>query len=160
MSYEEYVEGWRAFNYVFIVVYAPEREAELYQVLGQWADEGWAAQNALAIAQAETESLIGIDQFFAWFNLGTSYGLLFEYGQAALAYDTSFTLYNALPEDDRPYRIMWYQTGPYRAYYYTSRYQDVITLANSNESTLYNHRAVGRNLILARPGGIRPRSLR
>jgi tetratricopeptide (TPR) repeat protein len=146
MSYEEYVEGWRAFNYVFIVVYAPEREVELYQVLGQWADEGWAAQNALAIAQAETETLEGIDRYFAWFNLGTSYGLQFEYGQAALAYDTSFTLYNALPEEDRPYRIMWYQTGPYRAYYYTSRYQDVITLANSTESTLYNHRVLEETL--------------
>ena len=56
--------------------------------------------------------------------------LQFEYGQSALAYDTSFTLYNALPVADRPYRIMWYQTGPYKAYYYTSRYQDVITLAD------------------------------
>ncbi len=146
MSYEEYVEGWRAFNYVFIVVYDPAREVELYQVLGPWADEGWAAQNALDIALAETETLAGIDQYFAWFNLGTSYGLQFEYGQAALAYDTSFTLYNALPVDDRPYRTMWYQTGPYKAYYYTSRFQDVITLADSNESTLYMHRVLEETL--------------
>ena len=41
---------------------------------------------------------------------------------------------------------MWYQTGPYRAYYYTSRYQDVITLANTNESTLYNHRVLEETL--------------
>ncbi len=42
VSYQDYLNGWRAFNYVFIVVYQPEREAELYQVLGNWADETWA----------------------------------------------------------------------------------------------------------------------
>ena len=145
-TYEEYLEGWRAFNYVFIVVYPPERESELYQVLGQWADETWAAQNALSIALQETASLDGIDEFFAWFNQGTSYGLLTDYGQAALAYDTAFTLYNALPEKDRPYRIMWYQTGPYRAYYYTSRYQDVINRADATESTLFSHRVLEETL--------------
>jgi Tfp pilus assembly protein PilF len=31
----------------------------------------------------------------------------------------------------RPYRILWYQTGPYFAYYYTQRYYDVITLATT-----------------------------
>ncbi len=26
--------------------------------------------------------------------------------------------------------MMWYQTGPYWAYYYSARYQDVVNLAN------------------------------
>jgi len=145
-SYEEYLEGWRAFNYVFVIVYAPEREVELYQVLGPWADEAWAAANALAISEQESQTLTGIDQFFAWYNKGTSYGLQTEYGQAAQAFDTAFSLYNALPADDRPYRIMWYQTGPYRAYYYTSRYQDVINLADTTESTLFSHRVLEETL--------------
>ena len=146
MSYAEYVEGWRAFNYVFIIVYDPAREVELYKVLGNWAYEDWAAQNALSIAQQENQSLTGVDQYFAWYNTGTSYGLLTDYGNAALAYDTAFSIYNSLPEADRPYRTMWYQTGPYRAYYYTSRYQDVIALADSTESTLYNHRVLEETL--------------
>jgi tetratricopeptide (TPR) repeat protein len=145
-SYEEYLEGWRAFNYVFIIVYQPEREAELFQVLGSWIDETWAAQNALTIASQELAVLGGIDEFFAWFNQGTSYALLTDYGQAALAYDTAFTLYNALPQADRPYRIMWYQTGPYRAYYYTSRYQDVINRADATEATLFSHRVIEETL--------------
>ncbi len=145
-TYAEYLDGWRAFNYVFIIVYQPEREVELFQVLGQWVDETWAAQNALAIATQETDSLTGVDEFFAWFNQGTSYGLLTEYGQAALAYDTAFTLYNALPTADRPYRIMWYQTGPYRAYFFTSRYQDVINRADATEATLYYSRVLEETL--------------
>jgi uncharacterized protein YvpB len=146
MSYAEYIEGWRAFNYVFIVVYAPEREVELYQALATWADEAWAASNALAIAEQESQTLAGIDQFFAWYNKGTSFGLLTEYGQAAQAFDTAFSLYNALPAEERPYRIMWYQTGPYRAYYYTSRHQDVISLADTTESTLFSHRVLEETL--------------
>ena len=27
--------------------------------------------------------------------------------------------------------MMWYQTGPYKAYYYTNRFADVINLANT-----------------------------
>ncbi len=145
-SYTEYYSDWRAFNYVFIVVYQPEREAELYQVLGNWADESWAIQNALDTANQEAITLTGIDQFFAWFNKGTSYGLQTDYGQSALAYDQAFTLYSALTEKDRPYRIMFYQTGPYKAYFYTSRFQDVINLADKTETTLYNHRVLEETL--------------
>ncbi len=50
---------------------------------------------------------------------------------AAQAYDKAFEIYQTLPEDLRPYRLMWYQVGPYQAYYNTGRYQDVINLANT-----------------------------
>jgi hypothetical protein len=145
-SYEDYLQNWRAFNYVFIVVYQPEREAELLQVFGNWTDETWADQKALDTAEQEASSLTGIDEFFAWFNKGTSYGLLTDYGQGALAFDQAFKLYNALPEKDRPFRIMWYQTGPYKAYYYTSRYQDVILRADKTEETLFSHRILEETL--------------
>ncbi len=32
------------------------------------------------------------------------------------------------PNSARPWRITWYQTGPFFAYYFTGRYQDVINL--------------------------------
>jgi len=73
--------------------------------------------------------------FFAWFNKGTSHVQLYEYVDAAFAYDYAFLLYADLEDSERPWRIMWYQTGPYFAYYYAGRYQDVINLANT---TLYD----------------------
>ena len=146
MSYTEYITNWRSFNYVFIVVYPPEREVELYQVLGNYSNETWAAQKALDTANQDISTLSGIDLFFAWFNKGTSIGLLTDYGQSALAYDQAFILYDALPKKDRPYRIMWYQTGHYKAYFYTSRYQDVIFYADQLETTLYNHRILEESL--------------
>jgi tetratricopeptide (TPR) repeat protein len=85
------------------------------------------------MAEAEAPSLSGIDQYFAWFNQGSSHVRLFEYVDAASAYDFAFQLYAELGDDDtsRPYRIMWYQTGPYFAYYFSGRYQDTINLANT-----------------------------
>jgi tetratricopeptide (TPR) repeat protein len=130
--YADFIEGWRSFNYLFLVVFPEERAAEVFELLGPYADQDWANRYALQVAQAETETLTGIDQYFAYFNLGSSHVNLLEYADATYAFDYAFsTLYTALPEDGlRPYRMMWYQTYPYRAYYYTGRYQDVINLAN------------------------------
>jgi tetratricopeptide (TPR) repeat protein len=60
-----------------------------------------------------------------------------QYADAATAYDKAFEIYANLDqaEKDRPYRMMWYQTGPYWAYDYTGRYQDVIDLADTTLST-------------------------
>ena len=133
MGYEAFVEGWRAFNYVFVVVFPAEKQAEVLALLGPLADETQANRRALEIAKAESQTLYGIDQFFAWFNIGTSHVDLLEYADAATAYDYAFSLYAQLNVDDtaRPYRMMWYQTGPYKAYYYTNRFTDVINLADT-----------------------------
>jgi len=134
IKYEDFMspEAWLSFDNLFIVVYQPEREAELLQVLGPYADPQWAAQYALNVAEERILLTTGIDQYFAWFAKGTSHVDLFEYQDAAVAYDQAFSIYNALGADDiqRPYRMMWYQTGPYKAYFFSGRYQDVITLAN------------------------------
>lgn len=132
-TYEDYQDGWRSFNYLFIVVYPVERESEVLNLLGPWTDEAWAANHALEIAEREIEELEGNDSFFAWFNKGTSHVALFQYVDAAAAFDQAFNLYATWDTKlgNRPFRMMWYQTGPYFAYYYSARYQDVINLANT-----------------------------
>ena len=132
-KYEIYQEGWRSFNYLFFVVYPPDREAEVLNLLGPWADETWANQHALDLANQEIGTTLGNDLFFAWFNKGTSHVQLRQYADAAAAYDKAFAIYAGLDDDEfrRPFHIMWYQTGPYFAYYWSGRYQDVINLANT-----------------------------
>lgn len=132
-EYEVYEDGWRSFNYLFIVVYPPDREAEVLKILGPWANEQWAAQYALEKAEREIQELENNNIFFAWFNKGTSHVLLNQYADAAIAYDQAFREYSNwdTTEGNRPFRMMWYQTGPYFAYYYSARYQDVINLANT-----------------------------
>jgi hypothetical protein len=133
INYEKFMEGWRSFNYLFVVVYPTDKQQDVMLLLGDLADERAAAQHALDVAQRESQSLTGIDRFFAWFNAGTSHIALQEYIDAATAYDQAFALYANLSGDNttRPYRMMWYQTGPYWAYYYSARYADVINLANT-----------------------------
>ena len=52
-----------------------------------------------------------------------------DYYGASQAYDEAFRIYAELTESNRPWRVMWYQTGPYFAYFYSGRYQDTLTLA-------------------------------
>jgi hypothetical protein len=135
--YAEFNDGWRSFDNLFMVVYPLEREAELLNLLGEYANTDWSSQRALQVAIDETSTLSGNDQFFAAFNSGTSHVNLKEYVDAAYAYDYAFQLYANLPDDDqRPFRMLWYQTGPYFAYYYSGRYQDVIDLANVTFNTI------------------------
>jgi hypothetical protein len=133
IKYSTFLEGWRAFNYIFVVVYPTGKEGQVLNLLGPFADEQWAGQHALSVAQAEAQSLSDIDRFFAWFNVGTSHVALLQYADAAIAYDYAFNIYANLETDDavRPYRMMWYQTGPYKAYFYTNRFADVINLADT-----------------------------
>jgi len=162
VPYDTLMQEWRAFNYIFLLPYPPEREAEVLTLLGAWADEEWANRHALQIAEQESQTLDGQALFFAWFNIGTSHVRLREYQDAAVAYDFAFSLYAALPEEKRPWRMMWYQTGPYWAYYYSGRYQDVINLATTTLSAMsepileesYYWRALARDALGDRQGAL------
>jgi tetratricopeptide (TPR) repeat protein len=138
VDYETYLEGWRSFNYLLMVVYPPDRQEEILQILGTWQDPFWAYQHALEIAEEEILILSGVDEFFAWFNFGTSLVKMEHYLDAGEAFDQAYRIYYQLVDDDttRPYRITWYQTAPYRAYYFSGRYQDVINLANFTFETI------------------------
>jgi hypothetical protein len=132
VPYEE-IQGrwWRDFNYLYLVIYPPDRELQLFELLGPHADQQVNLQHALERASQETQLLQGRDLFFAWYNKGSSLAALGEYGPAAAAYDQAFAVYQALAEKERPWRMGWYHTGPYQAYYHSGRYQDVIRLANT-----------------------------
>jgi hypothetical protein len=131
VSYEDLEKKWwRDFNYVYLVIYPTERESEVFNLLGSNLDPKSNFQQAAQKANHEITFLSGRDLFFAWFNLGSNLVGLEDYFAAAQAFDKAFNIYQTLSEEMRPYRLMWYQTGPYQAYYNSGRYQDVIDLAN------------------------------
>jgi tetratricopeptide (TPR) repeat protein len=114
------------------VVYPPDYENDVLNALGSLADETNSYRVAYDYALAETTTLTDPrDRYFAYFNVGTSLVKLQDYQGAAAAYDTAFSIYPDIEEKYRPYRMLWYQTGPYYAYYYMARYQDVISLATT-----------------------------
>jgi hypothetical protein len=123
MGHYLFAYDWRAFNFVYLVAYPWERQAEALALLGADADLEANRTATLQKAQEETQTLEGQSLAFAYFNLGSSHVARYEYVDAAYAYDMA--RYQGLP-----WRFLWYQTGPYFAYFYSGRYQDVIDLAN------------------------------
>ncbi len=123
-SYETLDEQWKHFNRTFIVIYPPEREAEVARILGVRADLVGAAEHALEVAQAEARA--NPQDPFAWFNIGTALTRLERYDEAAAAYDRSRQVGTI------PWRITWYQHGPFEAYFGAGRYGDVLALVQAN----------------------------
>lgn len=127
----DFLRDWRAFNYTYLVIYPPERQAEVVRLLGLNDFDNFNYRTALQLAEREAALLQGRDLFFALFNIGASQVSLKDYAAAAAAFDSAFANYALLSEAERPWRMLWYQTGPYFAYYFTGRYQDVIDLATT-----------------------------
>jgi tetratricopeptide (TPR) repeat protein len=131
--YKTLLSEWRSFNYLYMVVYPENKENDVLNLLGSNRDIHQNYLNALDKAQEEIYKTSGVDQFFAMFNYGTNLVQLRDYNGAASAYDQAFAMYDALPDDSTiPYRILWYETGPFLAYYYTGRYNDVVEKATKN----------------------------
>ncbi len=133
VSYAELDELWRTFNRVYLVVYPLEREDELAAILGPDLDDYTMYTQALATAQAELanppESCVAYKEpsewsAFAWFNIGSNLLSLGRHEEAAAAYDQARLV-------GLPWRMLWYQFGPYEAYYRVGRYDEVVNLANA-----------------------------
>ena len=132
VPYDTMAEEWQCFNHQFMVVYPGDREGEVYSILGPYTNSNWANNNALRMADAQVEAAeTPEERFFAYFNRGTSQVELSDFYGAAQSYDMAYTYYPDIEQNRRPYRIVWYQTGPYYAYYYCGRYYDVIALAET-----------------------------
>ena len=132
LSYQELDELWRAFNRLYLVIVPPARQAEVGEILGPYMDTDFAVQQALETARVEAtgppEACVAYvrcedARMFAWFNVGSSLVALGEVEAAAQAFDQARAL-------GVPFRMIWYQFGPYEAYYAVGRYEDVIALAD------------------------------
>ncbi len=124
-GYDDIAEYWQHFNYTYIVLYTLNREAELLELLGEDADEWQNSARSLEMARAE--AIANPEDAFAWFNMGTNFVNLGMHDVAAQAYDQAISL-------GLPWRMMWYQFGPYEAYYETGRYDDMIAIARQNQN--------------------------
>ncbi len=140
IGYQELDELWRVFDRVYLVIYPLERENEIAALLGDEWDEQRAVAHALETARQEAldpsptcvaYAACADAATFAWFNIGTNLTALGEYEQAAAAYDQARML-------GLPWRMLWYQFGPYQAYYHVGRYEDVIALANATLQPVSN----------------------
>ena len=122
LSYADFETYWLHFNRNYIALYTPEQAEPVADIIGADMDDGTMWQNALVRVQAETA--VHPDNAFNWFNLGTIYNAVWQYENAATAFDQARAI-------GLPWRMLWYQFGPYEAYYENGRYEDIILLADT-----------------------------
>jgi hypothetical protein len=119
--YAEVDEFWQQFNRVYILLYTPDQEPLVREILGADWDEDANRQNALLAAQAETGS--DPQNAYAWFNLGMNQVYFEDYGAAANSFDQARLI--GLPQ-----RMLRYQFGPFFAYFNTGRMDDMEELVD------------------------------
>ena len=135
MTYADLERDWWHFDGIYLVIYPAEKAQEVFALLGEDADPAQNLQNTLTKAEARLQQVSGQDLFFALYSKGSVLVEMGDYLNAAQSYDQAFAIYNGLDYGLRPWRITWYQVGPYLAYYYSGRYQDAFNLA---EQTINN----------------------
>ncbi len=135
MNYADLEKDWAHFDGIYLVIYRPEQEESILTLLGEDADPVKNLERTLAEVEQSIQQVSGQDLFFAWYSKGSVLVEMGNYLEAGQAYDQAFAVYSQLEPDLRPWRITWYQIGPYLAYYYSGRYQDSLNLA---EQTIAN----------------------
>jgi tetratricopeptide (TPR) repeat protein len=122
ISYSDLDRYWRQFNRNYIVLFQDGQESELAQILGPAIDDAAMWQDSFTKVMDELAE--EPEDAYLWFNLGTIYNALGDYEKAATAFDQARAI-------GLPWRMLWYQFGPYEAYYQVGRYDDVVLLAET-----------------------------
>lgn len=129
MSYDDVWELWGVFNRAYVLIYTDDMEPAVRSILGDELDVAVMWQRAFVQAQAELKERP--EDPFAWFNLGTDLAALGRFEEAVQAYDRARVI-------GLPWRMLWYQFGPFRAYYETGQYEALISLTDATIRTAGN----------------------
>jgi tetratricopeptide (TPR) repeat protein len=122
IPYDQLIEDWKPFSYLYMVIYLPDDEPEVAAILGDAWDAEANRRKALDIAQDATAA--DPEDGFAWFNLGSALVYFERYQEAAQAFDNSFTL-------GLPLRMTRYQFWPFVAYYNADRIEYLLQLTEN-----------------------------
>ncbi len=122
-TFDDFDSFWENFNRTFIVLYKPEEEGLVRNILGDRADVTKA--NEMAAEVAQKEALTNPQNAFAWFNLGSSLTKLGKFQQAAAAFDKARQV-------GLHWRMTLYQFTPFEAYFNVGRYDEIMSLTNAN----------------------------
>jgi len=118
-SYADFDRDWRAFNRTYLAI-LPASRAEEVALVGPGGAAMWF--DAAATAADEVERA---PDAFGWFNLGSSLQATGDPAGAADAFDRARAI-------GLPWRMLWYQFGPFEAYGAAGRWSDVEALAKAN----------------------------
>jgi hypothetical protein len=122
ISYEKTAALWEQFNHLYVLVFPADKRVEVLRLLGE--DEQLDANRYRALRRTRAGTEANAENAFAWFTYGSNLNYFGRYSEAAVAFDRA-------REIGLPWRMLFYQFGPYIAYFNVGRYQDVIDLATA-----------------------------
>jgi hypothetical protein len=122
VSYEKTAGLWEQFNRLYILVFPAEKRTEVLRLLGD--DEQPDSNRYRAVLRSRAATEADAENAFAWFAYGSNLNYFNRHREAAVAFDQA-------REIGLPWRMLFYQFGPYIAYFNVGRYQDVIDLATA-----------------------------
>ncbi len=126
LPYAEVADLWRVFNRAYLVVYNDGQAPIAESIMAEARDQQDMWQGALQTAQEEIAA--DPNDAFAWFNQGSALVALGQPAEAALAFDQARIL-------GLPWRMLWYQFGPFQAYSEVGRHEEVLALADATLRT-------------------------
>lgn len=129
VSYSQLESDWKPFNYMYMVIYFPQDEEELKAILGQDWDLDQNRQSTLALAGQAVAA--DPNDAFAWFNVGSNLVYFERYEEAVQAYNQARTI-------GLPIRMLRYQFGPYHAYFYTGRFDELLLISEDTLEWAYS----------------------
>ncbi len=125
----EFDNLWKVFNRVAVVSWTRQQEEVVNGLLQNYLDDNTMIANALSVAHAEVA--VNPQDKFAWFNVGTNLLAMGDTAGAVQAYNRARRL-------NLPWRMLWYQFGPYEAYTAEKQFDEVIKLANATLTIVSN----------------------
>ncbi len=120
-SYSDFMSLWEEYNYEYIVIVPPGKEALVQSIIGADVSTTTAWQNARTVAQAAYTS--NPSDFRAGFNLSVADYYLGNYADSVAEFQQV--------QSQIPQHTLWYQLEPIESYYELGDYSEVFSLANS-----------------------------
>ena len=121
MSYTDFLDLWRPFNYEFIIVSDSLNKNRSFNLIDYAIPESSMYQKAIDLAKNEING--NNNRIYGLFNISTSYYHLKDY--------TKSIEYFEMVEPDLPDRMLWYQLEPVLAYKELKNYDKVFRILNN-----------------------------
>jgi tetratricopeptide (TPR) repeat protein len=127
---------WKKFNYEYLVLVPQEKVRLAEQILGEDLDEKTAWNKAVELSKNEIKN--NPSDIYSIFNLSVAYYNVGNYEQSVREFEKV--------ESQLPFRTLWYQIEPIKAYYELGNYDKTLSIIDRVLS--YHNRAFSELYII------------
>jgi tetratricopeptide (TPR) repeat protein len=146
-SYSQFNQIWQTFNYEYLVLVPQDKEEIAKTIIGEGVDEKTSWENAVENSRKQLET--NPNDIYAGFNLSVA---LYKTGD----FKNSVSEFEKV-ENKLPFRTLWYQIEPIKAYFELGNYTKVFDMADkilNNQNRAFSQLYILRGEIYKKQGNI------